>query len=82
VANDFVISGTGQVIRPGDRVVVRHTTWSEYCGPGVMVEVFSEEVAIVRFDHRLGENLPTVVTRLMREDDEERVRDRPLWCWC
>jgi hypothetical protein len=80
MAEDFIISGTGQVIRPGDRVWARPVGWDTN-GPGVLVEVITGAVAVVRYDCEPDEAQFCPVNRLMREDDHERISGAPLWCW-
>jgi hypothetical protein len=80
MAGDFVISGTGQVIRPGDRVWARAAGWST-SGSGVLTEVLDAETAMVRYDCDPDEPQVCAANRLMREDDRERINGDPLWCW-
>lgn len=81
--DDFIISGTGQVVRPGDRIIVRNLTFTGNSGPGILLECapYAGTVA-VRFDHSPAEPYFVDATLVMREDDAERVNGQPLWCWC
>jgi hypothetical protein len=81
VADDFIISGTGQVIRPGERIWARQTGWMTY-DPGVLIEVLNTETVLVRYDCDPTEPQVCMAKRVMREDDRERVAGQPLWCWC
>ena len=76
---DFIIDGTGRVVRPGDRVIVTRLLMSGDAGPGVVTEVLHENAVRVRFDS--GQESDALATRVSREDDTERHNGRPLWRW-
>ena len=79
--DESIISGTGQVVRPGDRVIVRDLTFTDSSGPGVLLECapYAGTVA-VRLDHSPAAPYFVEATRIMREDDTERANGQPLWC--
>jgi hypothetical protein len=76
---DFIIDGTGQVARVGDRVIVAPLTFNSDAGPGVITEIVGEDAVRVRFD--AGPESVALTTRVSREDDTERHNGRPLWHW-
>jgi hypothetical protein len=79
MGRDFIIDGTGRVVRAGDRVIVRPLTLVDNHGPGVLVEICGEYVAIVRLDCGVDEE--TLLVRIRREDDNEESGGSPLWSW-
>jgi hypothetical protein len=79
VHKDFIIDGTGRVVRVGDRVVVTQLMLSGNNGPGVVQEILSEYAVRIRFDS--GQESDALATRVSREDDTERHNGHPLWHW-
>jgi hypothetical protein len=79
VHKDFIIDGTGKVVRPGDRVVVTRLLASGNAGPGVVTKILDEHAVLVRFDS--GQEDDALSTRVSREDDTERHNGHPLWHW-
>lgn len=76
---DFIIDGTGMVVRPGDRVLVIQRMLGGNFGPGVITQIINEHIAVIRFDS--GQESGTLTTRICREDDTERLDGHPLWSW-
>jgi hypothetical protein len=79
VHKDFIIDGTGQVVRAGDRVIVARLLMSGSAGPGVVTEIVDEHAVRIRFDS--GQEDGALSTRVSREDDVERHNGLPLWHW-
>lgn len=76
---DFIIDGTGRVVRLGDRVVVTRLLMTGDAGPGVVTEIINENAVRIRFDS--GQESDALTTRVSREDDNERHNGHPLWHW-
>lgn len=76
---DFIIDGTGMIARVGDRVVVTRLMLGDNHGPGVLAEILSEDLVVVRLDS--GQEGDVLVHRMSREDDTERLDGHPLWSW-
>lgn len=78
MSKEFTVDGTGNIVRPGDRVVVRAINLNGPHGPGRLLEIYGEAHVQVLCD---GSPEPAVVSiaAIMREDDKERAGDLPLW---
>jgi len=76
---DFVITGTGQVARVGNRVVARRLVMNGDAGPGLLSAILGPDYVMVRYD--TGREEVTAAVRLRREDDDEEAGGSPLWCY-
>ena len=78
MSKEFTVDGTGNIVRPGDRVVVRALNWSDIHGPARLLKICSGDTAEVLCDGATESDM-VGVTALMREDDTERAGGLPLW---
>jgi hypothetical protein len=75
----FAIDGTGQVVRPGDAVIVSPRGMWTSSGPAVVKAILDHEVEV---SYPFHEDAFCRPCEIRRADDHERTPDgSPLWCW-
>jgi hypothetical protein len=76
----FFVDGTGQIVRPGDEVIVAARTLSSPSGHGTVAGVLGGDYALVRFGADAA--VAVHVNSIHRADDAERTpAGLPLWSW-